>query len=349
VRILVRAANWVGDAVMSLPALGALRQHWPQAEIAVLARPWVAELYRGQPCVDRVIVYDASGRHAGFMGRERLARELRGEQFDLAVLFQNAFDAAWIAWRAGIPERVGYARDARSWLLTQAIPVPKPGETRSHECYYYLELIHRAGWLPSVEPVQDIRLTIGDGAREAAEHRLRGAGVPPVQLRVAIAPGANYGAARCWLPERYSEVADRLIDDFGASVILFGSPAEGEIARRVAAGMRHHSLNLAGQTPIGELPALLAACHLFIGNDSGAMHIAGAVGLRVVGIFGPTDPLGTSPISPGFRIVRHPVECSPCFLRKCPIDHRCMTRIQVDDAYVAAKSWALELAGSARG
>src|ERR1700683_5291752 len=125
---------------MSLPALGALRQHWPQAEIAVLARPWVAELYRGQPCVDRVIVYDASGRHAGFMGRERLARELRGEQFDLAVLFQNAFDAAWIAWRAGIPERVGYARDARSWLLTQAVAAPKPGENRPLEPHYVLDM-----------------------------------------------------------------------------------------------------------------------------------------------------------------------------------------------------------------
>jgi heptosyltransferase II len=349
VKILVRAANWVGDAIMSLPALGALRRHWSQSEIAVLARPWVAELYRGQPCADRVILYDASGRHAGLTGRERLARELRGERFDLAVLFQNAFDAAWITWRAGIPERVGYARDARSWLLTQAVPVPKPGETRPHECYYYLELIHRAGWLASVEPVQDIRLAIDGGAREAAEHRLRAAGVPPGQLRVAIAPGASYGAARCWMPERYSELADRLIDEFGASVILFGSPAEGEIARRIAAGMRRHSLNLAGQTPIGELPALLAACHLFIGNDSGAMHLAGAVGLRVVGIFGPTDPLGTSPISSEFRMVRHPVECSPCFLRKCPIDHRCMTRIQIDDAYAAVRSWALALAGSARG
>ncbi|HXN65140.1 MAG TPA: lipopolysaccharide heptosyltransferase II [Candidatus Acidoferrales bacterium] len=346
-KILVRSTNWVGDAIMSLPALQALRQHWPDAETALLAKPWVADLLRGQEIANQLIVYDSKGLHRGAWGRERLARELRRENFDLAVLFQNAFDAAWIAWRAGIPERIGYARDARSWLLTQAIAVPKPGETRPHECYYYLELLRRAGWLDELPVVTEIRLTIPGQARETAEDRLRQGGLQDAGLRVAIAPGANYGAARCWMPERFASLADRFVDEFGADVILFGAPAEEEIVRRIAAGMRHRSLNLAGQTSIGDLPGLLSCCHIFIGNDSGAMHVAGAVGLRTLGIFGPTDPQGTSPMTPNFRMVRHPVECSPCFLRRCPIDHRCMTRISVDDAYAAAHRWAMELAGGA--
>ena len=332
---------------MSLPALQALRQHWPDAEIALLAKPWVAELLRNQEITNQLIVYDSKARHRGLLGRERLANELRREKFDLAVLFPNAFDAAWIAWRAGIPERVGYGRDVRSWLLTQAIAVPKAGETPPHECYYYLELLRRAGWLDELPAVTDIRLAISGQARETAEDRLRKAGLRNATLRVAIAPGANYGAARCWMPERYAALADRFVDEFGADVILFGAPAEEEIVTKIAAGMRHRSLNLAGQTSIGDLPALLSRCHIFIGNDSGAMHVAGAAGLRTLGIFGPTDPHGTSPMTPNFRMVRHPVECSPCFLRKCPIDHRCMTGISVDAVYSAAQAWAIELAGGA--
>jgi heptosyltransferase-2 len=136
-KILVRATNWVGDAVMSLPALRAIRSRWPQAEIAVLARSWVADLYRHQGCADRLLVYDHRGRHSGFWGRERLVRELRAERFDVAMLLQNAFDAAWLAWRAGIPERIGYARDGRSWLLTSAIALPVGGEIPLHQSYYY--------------------------------------------------------------------------------------------------------------------------------------------------------------------------------------------------------------------
>ena len=256
----------------------------------------------------------------------------------MAVLFQNAFDAAWIAWRAGIPERIGYARDGRSWLLTRAIPVPAKGETPAHEVYDHLELLRRAGWLERLPHVDEISIAVADEDRQKALERLFAAGVRKNAVRIAFASGAAYGSAKCWEPERYAALADRLIAAFDADVILFGAPQESEMAARIVGAMRHRAFNLVGATQIGELPALLSACRLFIGNDSGAMHVAGAVGVPVIGIFGPTDPEGTRAMTPQFTLIREPVECSPCFLRKCPIDHRCMTRISVERVFEAAHS-----------
>ena len=336
-KILVRATNWVGDAIMSLPALHAIRARWPEAEIAVLARPWVADLYRNQECADRLLVYDPGGRHRGFFGRERLIGELRAERFDVAVLFQNAFEAAWLAWRARIPERIGYARDGRSWLLTRAVAVPRRDELQRHQSYYYLELLRRVGWIERLPAVDAITLRVPEEARRSAEERLVAAGARPGVMRIALAPGAAYGSAKCWLPERYAALADSLIGAGEADVILFGAPQEREMAERIARSMQRRAINLAGATSIGELPALLRACRLFVGNDSGAMHVAAAVGLPVVGIFGPTDPEATRPATPLFTLIREPVFCSPCLLRRCPIDHRCMTRISVEQVSRAVR------------
>jgi heptosyltransferase-2 len=336
VKILVRATNWVGDAIMSLPTLQAIRARWPQAEIVIVARTWVADLYRGQGFADRLVVFDSAG---GIFGVQRLASELRHERFDCALLLPNAFSAAWLAWCAGARERIGYARDGRSPLLTRAIPVPRASDVPAHESYYYLELLRRAGWIESLPAAEEIRLRIDPAAKDSAEARLRQAGVRDGSLRIALAPGAAYGSAKCWSPERFADVADRLIADSGADVILFGTASEHDIAELIAARMRRRPVNLAGQTPIGELPAFFAACDLFIGNDSGAMHVAAAVGIPVVAIFGPTDPEGTAPVTPRRTVVQHKVSCSPCFLRHCPVDHRCMTRIKADEVYAAARGW----------
>lgn len=340
-KILVRVPNWVGDAVMCIPALEAIRARWPDAEIALLGREWVSGLFQGQPWANRVMVFDHKQRHKGFFGLERLAREIRNEHFDTAVLFQNAFQAAWLAWRAGVPQRIGYARDGRSWLLTHAILVPGPGEPLPHESFYYLKLLRRAGWLDQVPKVERISIQVAPEALERAEGILEQAGVPsfPRVLRVAIAPGAAYGSAKCWPVERYAALADRLIAEFGADVILFGSAEEREVAAKIAAAMKRPAVQLAGKTRIADLPPLFASCDLFIGNDSGAMHVAAAVGLPVVAIFGPTDPEGTAPVTPRRTLVQQRVACSPCFLRHCPIDHRCMTRVEVDAVYSAAKDW----------
>jgi heptosyltransferase-2 len=335
-KILIRAPNWVGDAVISIPALNALRSTQPDDEICVLARPVVADVLSGQPFVDRILQYDFRGRHRGWFGREKLIAELRSEKFDRAVLLQNAFEAAWLAWRAGIPERIGYARDGRGPLLTKAIAVPREGEIPRHESHYYLELLRRAGWIGSTPNVPPIRLQVSDVARAAAESALRSAGARENAWRCAIAPGASYGAAKCWAPERFAHLADRLISECGADVIFFGTPGEKEIAARIRASMKAQAISLVGETSMRDLAALFASCSAFIGNDSGAMHVAAAAGLPVVGIFGSTDPEGTAPVTEQFTLIREAVSCSPCFLRRCPVDHRCMARISVDSVFAAA-------------
>jgi heptosyltransferase-2 len=340
-KILVRAPNWVGDAVLCIPALEALRASHPGDEISILARPAVADVLAAQPFLDRSIEYDHRGRHSGWLGRESLVRELRAEKFSAAVLFQNAFEAAWIAWRAAIPQRIGYARDARSPLLTNAITVPKPGEIPPHESHYYLELLRRAGWIETRGEFQPTRLRISPEAAIAAESALRTAGAKEKSWRCAIAPGASYGAAKCWPPERFAALADRLISDCAADVIFFGTPNEKEIAARIQSSMKHRAISLVGQTSMRELAPLFSACSIFIGNDSGAMHVAAAAGLPVIGIFGSTDPEGTSPVSAQFTLIREAPSCSPCFLRRCPVDHRCMTRITVDSVFSAARSLRL--------
>ena len=336
-KILVKATNWVGDAIMSIPALNAIRQRWPTAEITILARPWVAALYDGQSFADRVMLFDVQSRNP--LALERVARELSQEQFDCAVVLQNAFSAAWLIWRAKIPQRIGYARDGRRMFLSKAVATPKAGEIPAHESFYYLELLRRAGWIDALPDVSQISLLLNNSAVQAAEARVREAGALSDGRRVAFAPGAAYGSAKCWPPERFAAVADSLIDELNATVILFGTNAEIEICRQIADRMHHRPVILAGRTSIGELPALFSRCHLFVGNDSGAMHVAAAVGLPVVAIFGPTDPHGTAPVTSHKTLVRHPVACSPCFLRECPIDHRCMLRVSVPDVRDATVKW----------
>jgi heptosyltransferase-2 len=339
VKILIRATNWVGDAVMALPALRAVRGQLRDAEISIVARPYVADIYRDQQICDQLINYDVQGIHAGLSGRERLAADLRARKFDVALLFQNAFDAAWLAWRANIPERIGYARDGRSFLLTKAVPVPKPGEIPPHETFYYLELLRRAGWKVPQSDVSFISMIVPDEKRARAAKFLVDAGARPRVARIAIGAGASYGSARCWPPSRYAEVANRLQAQGDADIILFGTAAETAVSSAIVADLRRPAIDLTGKTDIADLPALLSQCHLFVGNDSGAMHVAAAVGLPVVAIFGPTDPHGTAPVTPRCTLVQEKPYCSPCFLRRCPTDHRCMTKVTPDMVEAAIKPW----------
>jgi heptosyltransferase II len=339
VNIIVRATNWVGDAIMALPALRALRRRFPEAHISVVARPYVADIYHDQNICDQLVAYDPCAAHAGLSGRERLAEQLRSQKFDLAVLLQNAFDAAWLAWRAGVHERIGYARDGRSVLLTKAVPVPRPGEIPAHEQFYYLELLRRAGLVDNLTGENFISLNVNQEAKRRAGALLASAGARADAMRIAVGAGASYGSAKCWPPERFAHVADRLTAEFDADVILFGTAGEKPVTAAIASAMKHPPIDLAGTTAIAELPALLSQCHLFIGNDSGAMHVAAAVGLPVVAVFGPTDPGGTAPVTPRCTVVQDKPYCSPCFLRRCPTDHRCMTRVSPDAVAAAARFW----------
>ena len=332
-RILVRATNWVGDAVMSLPALHALRQRFPAAEISILAKPWVADLYGRESFCDRLIPYTGRDLSAKWAA----ARALHALDFDCAILLQNAFEAAAVAFAARIPERIGYARDWRSPLLTQAIRVPKRGEIPRHERFYYLELLRRAGILNEMPESCEIRLESAAAAREAGLRRLREAGLG--ETVIGLSPGAAFGSAKRWLPERFSEAANRLAEQLGATVAVFGSREERDLCALVTGAIHTRSKNFAGETTLAEFIDLAAACRVYLTNDSGAMHIASALGVPTVAIFGATDDAATGPTGPLAQIVREPVECSPCLKRECPIDHRCMTRV---DAVRVADA-ALEL------
>ena len=327
-RILVRATNWVGDAVMSLPALRALRERFPRAHIAILARPWVADLYAREPFCDRMIAYTARRGAADWGEKWRAARALAGERFDCAILLQNAFEAALVARLAGIPERIGYARDGRGWLLTRAVPVPERGDLPRHERFYYLELLRRAGLLNGAPASDEIRLDAAIAARETGMRRLAETGLGGAI--VGVSPGAAYGGAKRWPPERFAESAAEVARTLGGGIALFGSGEERALCEAVAVLLRAQGMdarNFAGQTTLAEFIEMAAACRVFLTNDSGGMHIASALGIPTVAVFGATDEEATGPAGPLARVVRSPVECSPCLLRECPIDHRCMTRV----------------------
>ncbi|MBM3746068.1 MAG: lipopolysaccharide heptosyltransferase II [Acidobacteria bacterium] len=320
-KILVRAANWLGDAVLSLPALRALRARYPQAHLAVLARPGVADLHRRESCCDEVIACEKRRTW-------RTARALRGQGFDCAILLPNSFEAALTVWLARIPQRIGYDRDRRGWLLTAALPPPRAGEIPPHERYYYLELLRRAGIVGELPEADAILLERREEARRAGEELFRQMGVErPV---IGISPGAQNSRAKRWMPEAFAEAAAQLASRLGAAVALFGSEAERDLAQVIAEQVRRAGLpilNLAGETSLERFLELAAACRVFVTNDSGAMHAAAAAGVPTVAVFGPTIVEATGPVSPRARVVREPVECSPCMLRDCPIDHRCMRRI----------------------
>lgn len=331
-KTLVRATNWLGDAVMGVPALREIRRALPDDEIVVLARPWVADLYARESFCDRILLYDVKGPHKGILGRFRMGAELRAEGFGRAILLQNAFDAAAISWLGRIPERIGYARDGRGRLLTQPIETPAPGEIPEHQRFYYLELLRRAGLIDELPECADIRLGGVDEAAESGRRLFAQRGLP-AGTWIGVSPGAAYGGAKRWPGERFAEAASKLADDLGAYVAIFGSPAEADLAVEIANRIGPRAYALAGQTSLRDYIDLAAACAVYLTNDSGPMHVAAALGLPTVAIFGATDHIATGPSASWAKVVREPVECSPCLLRECPIDHRCMTRVSPDRVY----------------
>lgn len=330
-KLLVRATNWVGDAVMSLPALRAIRSRFPDAHISVLALPWVADLYGREPFCDEVIPYTATRGARDWQGKWQLAQDLRGRHFEAAILLQNAFEAAFVTWLAGIPIRLGYSRDGRGPLLTHRIAVPHKGEIPPHESYYYLELLRRAGLVGELPQQPFIRLEGAAAAREAGLALLHDRNIHgPV---IGVSPGAAYGTAKRWLPEGFAEAAALVAKQRNAIIILFGAKDERPLCDIVHSYLQSFSMpsyNFAGETTLREFVEMTAACMLSLTNDSGAMHISSALGVPTVTVFGATDHIATGPTGPLARIVREPVFCAPCLLRECPIDHRCMKEVPAD-------------------
>ncbi|MFY9270200.1 MAG: lipopolysaccharide heptosyltransferase II [Candidatus Manganitrophaceae bacterium] len=342
-KILLRAPNWIGDAVMAIPAISTLRACFPESRITLLAKPPVAALFEHHPDIDRLLIYESSGRHAGLGGFFRLVRTVREGRFDLAFLLQNAFEAALIAAAAGIPERVGYAADGRRFLLTKAL---SKKEAPLHQREAYLRLIGLVRKAPSEDgrSEEGDRFQVSESApylvitekeQEAAADLLLAEGVVRWEPVIGINPGAAYGSAKRWAPERFAAVADRLAEQYRAKIVLFGGPGEVSIAEEIQRNMASPAVVLAGKMSVRMMMALIARCRLFITNDSGPMHVAAALGVPLVAVFGPTNPDATGPAGKENRIVQNKVDCAPCRHRECPIDHRCMEGISVD-AVIAA-------------
>jgi heptosyltransferase-2 len=335
-KILVVQPSWVGDAVMATPTLRAIRKLYPEAEISYLLRRYVKPIYNGMPWADQLISYrtgKSKGR-AGKGGLFDLAARLRVAQFDLAILLPNSFKSALVCKMAGIPHVAGYDRDGRGFLLKDKLlpGVKENGKfIPSPIVKYYMGLAH---YLGSHEREMKLELFVTDAERREADKVLARCGVEPGERpasrsqppRIILNPGAQYGAAKCWLPEYFAQLADRLIEEKHATVLLSGSPKERPILDAISRQMKHAPIDLqrAGQT-LGSLKEIVRRCDLMVTNDTGPRHIAAAFDVPVVTIFGPTHPEWTEINFALERKVAVKVFCGPCQKKRCPLDHRCMT------------------------
>jgi lipopolysaccharide heptosyltransferase II len=337
-RVVVRGANWVGDAVMTVPALRELRRLLPRAHVTLATRPWAQGIFDGADFIDDLLVIDEDGKPIRKFIRQ--VRRWRERRFDLAVLLPNAMAPALVATVARVPLRIGYATQGRGEFLTHALDVPA-WRGKRHEVFYYLNIIaelERAlAGATQGDPLFDLgrdprfALAVPEERRSRARALLERRGVDPSRTLVALCPGSTNSRAKRWHAERFAALADRLVEEAGATVLLVGAREELDVTREVVAAMRHEPVVLTGETTLAETTALLSLVSLLVTNDTGPAHIASALGRPTLVIFGPTNPLTTRPFAPSAEIVRRPPDCAPCMLRDCPIDHRCMTAITVDE------------------
>jgi heptosyltransferase-2 len=331
-RIVVRPPSWLGDAVLALPAIGALREAYRDAHLTIAAPASVAAVFREDTdaAPDEVLELPAS--------RAGVTAALRGGRFDLGVLFPNSFRSALQLWRAGVPARWGYATSGRGMLLTQRVRRPRAADA-PHQSDYYRVLVEHLGVAVAADRAPRLRPSTASTAR--ADALLGERHVDRHGLIVALAPGAAYGQAKQWPPDRLAELAARLVTASGATCVLVGAAYDRPAARAIESWLRAHAsdtaarvVDLVGCTSLGALVGVTARASVFVSNDSGAMHLAAALGRPVVAVFGPTNERATRPIGEHDVIVED-VFCRPCMLRDCPIDHRCMKRITVDRVFAA--------------
>jgi heptosyltransferase-2 len=335
-RIVVRGTNWVGDAVMGVPALRQLRQAFPEAHITLVVRPWAKGLFADADYINTLMTVDRRGP----LSVLEQVRRWRKQKFDLAVLFQNAFEAALIPFLARIPLRIGYATDGRRLLLTHPINLPEQRDEQ-HEVFYYLNIVKELervfSQTTSVTARPECAIAVSETRQREAVEKLISFGAREDHITVALCPGSINSRAKRWPADRFAELADRLIEEQDVDVLLVGSKDERDVATEVKRHMRRKPLDLTGETTLAEAVAILSVIDLLVTNDTGPAHIASALGRPTLVIFGPTNPLTTRPYARTAEIIRKPPDCAPCMLRDCPIDHRCMTAIGVDEVLKKAE------------
>jgi heptosyltransferase-2 len=340
---MIRVPNWVGDAVMALPALRELRRIFADARITFAARPWVAGLFDDEGLADSVIpIHDSQGISHTVRDFIREARQLRHERFDLAVLLQNAFGAALLARTAGVQMIAGYPTDYRGPILDFVVPF-EPNYKTAHQVRYYLNIADALEQRLTGSSRVDLetlppRLHVSSEQHKRASLMLEESGVRTGAAPIlALCPGATNSRAKRWPAERFAAIADQFAEQNGFQTIIVGTKGDVEIAEEVARRMISPAAMLAGKTNIADLKAVIACASLVVSNDTGTAHVSAALSIPTVVVFGPTEHISTRPLSDVATVVRHDVECSPCMLRDCPIDHRCMTRVEIHDVYSEAQ------------
>ena len=327
-RVLVKEVNWLGDVVMSLPALRAVRQAFPRAHLSVLVKKELASFFDGALWIDEVIAYGIARGARGIGDRRRVIRRLRAGTFDLAILLPRSFSSALWAVLARVPQRVGFVGDARGMMLTDKTSRPRELFAR-HQVYDYLYLLRQTLGIAGSE--SDYKVDAHPPHRQRMRDWLAARRRRPAGKLIALAVAAAYGPAKEWPVDRYAALID-LLAEHGAECVLVGAPSERAKCEQVAAASRVGALVAAGETSIGEALALLSLCDGFAGNDSGSMHVAGAIGIPTVGLFGSTNPERTAPLGPKTKVIYHRMECSPCLARTCRFGHYdCLHRIAVHE------------------
>jgi heptosyltransferase-2 len=323
---------------MTVPALRALRGLLPNAHITLATRPFARGIFADADFLDDLLIIETGT--GGLRNVLAQAREWRRKSFDLAILFPNAFETALVARLGRVRFRIGYATQGRKFLLTHPLVLPEWRSAR-HESFYYLnivaELAQVLGKTSKISELQpDFELKVSGNRKREAHEFLRALGIREDRLLIALCPGSINSRAKRWPAERYAQLADRLMAELDADVVLIGSADELAVSQEVSGQMKRQPIVLTGKTQLAQAAAVLSLVDLLITNDTGPAHLTAALGRPTLVIFGPTNPLTTRPLSAAAEIMRLPPDCAPCMLRDCPIDHRCMTAITPDEVFARA-------------
>ncbi len=338
-RIVIGSTRWIGDAVMSVPALRAMRGVFPHAHITLAAGEWARDVFTEADFFDELLCIDVRG-DSTLKRVWHQARIIRRNRYDLAVLMQNSFASALVPFLAGVKWRAGYATDGRGALLTHRVTVPAWRSTR-HEVFYYLNLVRELARMTGSTMDSDftappINLRVSEERQHAAHEILIRHGARPLRPIVVICPGSTNSRAKRWGVESYAQLADRLARSANAEIVFIGAAAETDVTHTVVERMRERAVVLTGNTTLAETVAVLSVADLMISNDTGPAHLAAGLARPTLVIFGPTNPVTTAPFSSTAEVIREPPACAPCMLRDCPIDHRCMTAITVERVFARA-------------
>ncbi len=324
--IIVRMPNWVGDLVMALPVLHDLHVAFPLAKITAMCRSPMGELLQESPDINEIFCFTKASRLVHRNEKRSIMNKLQSGHYDVGIILPNTLSSAWWFWQGGVTYRIGYDCSRRKSLLTHPIFYPKDVKN------YHLISTYKRLLAPLGIPISDTmpKLYLNQAEIEQTQILLRRHGVRPHHKIVGINPGAAYGSAKCWLPERFREVTTKLLEDKNLIIMYFGDLSTADLVKEICQGLSPRVINMAGLTSLRELASFISLCQVLLTNDSGPMHIAGAFGIPVIALFGSTSSVTTGPWYNGVVIQKH-VSCSPCYKRVCPIDFRCMKQIGVEE------------------